>query len=183
VNEQPANEIDLYGLLAEFERPEDLVHAARGVREQGYRCVEAFTPFAVEGLAEALGADRSRVPAIVLAGGVIGGIGAYFMQWFSAVVHYPINVGGRPLHSWPAFIPITFEMTVLGAALAAIVGLLVLCGLPRPYHAVFNVPEFALASNNRFFLAVEARDPRFDLHTTSEALERYRPKVITMVPF
>jgi hypothetical protein len=105
------------------------------------------------------------------------------MQWFSAVVHYPINVAGRPLHSWPAFIPITFEMTVLGAALAAIVGLFLLCGLPQPHHAVFNVPEFALASNNRFFLAIEARDPRFDLRTTSEALERYRPKVITMVPF
>ena len=118
----PSDEV--YGLMAEFEHPEDLIEATRGAYEQGYRMMEAYTPFPVEGLAEALGFYRNRVPRTVLLGGVIGGFLGYFMQWYSAVIDYPINVGGRPLHSWPAFIPVTFETTVLGAALAAVVGML-----------------------------------------------------------
>ena len=173
----------IYGLMAEFESPEDLVEATRGAYDQGYRMMEAYTPFPVEGLAEALGFHRNRVPRIVLIGGVIGGLA----RFLHAVVlggrsHYPLNVGGRPLHSWPAFIPITFELTVLGASLAAVVGMLAMNGLPRPHHPVFNVPGFVLASNDRFFLSIQARDPRFDPATTREFLATFHPKVISVVP-
>jgi hypothetical protein len=173
----------IYGLMAEFESPERLLEATRGAYAQGYRKMEAYTPFPVDGLAEALDFHRSRVPAIVLGGGLLGGLSGYFMQWYSAVVSYPINVGGRPLHSWPAFIPITFEMTVLGAALAAVLGMLALNGLPRPHHPVFNVPGFELASNNRFFLSIQARDPLFDPEQTYRTLAEFNAKVITVVPW
>jgi hypothetical protein len=173
---------DVYGLMAEFETPEDLIEATRGAYEQGYRMMEAYTPFPVEGVAEALGFHRNRVPRMVLTGGVVGGLTGYFMQWYSAVVDYPLNVGGRPLHSWPAFIPVTFEMTVLGAALTAVVGMLAMNGLPRLHHPVFNVPGFVLASNDRFFLSIQARDPLFDPAATRELLATFHPKVITVVP-
>jgi Alternative complex III, ActD subunit len=174
---------ELYALLAEFESPEKLLEATRAIYAEGYRWMEAYTPFPVDGVAEALGPRSNRVPPIVFGGGLIGGLTGYFMQWFSAVVHYPINVGGRPLHSWPAFIPITFEMTVLGAALAAVVGMLALNGLPRPYHPVFNVPDFVLASSNRFFLSIQTRDPRFDRESTYLMLERFEPRRIHEVPY
>jgi hypothetical protein len=173
---------DVYGLMAEFETPEDLIQATQAAYDQGYRMMEAYTPFPVEGVAEALGFHRNRVPRMVLTGGVIGGLTGYFMQWYSAVVDYPLNVGGRPLHSWPAFIPITFEMTVLGAALTAVVGMLAMNGLPRLHHPVFNVPGFVLASNDRFFLSIQARDPLFDPAATRELLATFHPKVITVVP-
>jgi Protein of unknown function (DUF3341) len=172
-----------YAIMAEFESPEQVLEATRGAYGQGYRMMEAYTPFPVEGLAEALAFHHSRVPAIVFSGGVLGGLTGYFMQWYTAVIDYPINVGGRPLHSWPAFIPITFEMTVLGAALAAVLGMLALNGLPRPHHPVFNVPEFALASNNRFFLSIQARDPLFDPEKTYRTLAQFNPKAITVVPY
>jgi Alternative complex III, ActD subunit len=172
-----------YAIMAEFDSPEQLLEATRGAYERGYRMMEAYTPFPVEGLAEALAFHHSRVPAFVFCGGVLGGLTGYFMQWYSAVIDYPINVGGRPLHSWPAFIPITFEMTVLGAALAAVVGMLALNGLPRPHHPVFNVPEFVLASNNRFFLSIQARDPLFDPEETYRLLASLHAKVITVVPY
>ena len=178
----PAGTGDVYGLMAEFESPEAVVEATRQAYAQGYRWMEAYTPFPVDGLAEALGPRSNRVPAIVFSGGLIGGLTGYFMQWYSAVVNYPINVGGRPLHSWPAFIPITFEMTVLGAALAAVVGLLALNGLPRPHHPVFNLPDFVLASNDRFFLSIQARDPRFDPEATSRMLQGLGAKVVNVVP-
>jgi hypothetical protein len=167
--------------MAQFDDPEHLVQAARGAYERGYRSMEGYTPFPVSGLAEALGYERNRVPAVVLTGGVVGGVIGYFMQWYSAVVDYPINVGGRPLNSWPAFIPITFEMTVLGAAFAAVLGMLFMNGLPRPHHPVFNVPEFVLASNDRFFLSVQARDPLFDLEATQRMLSEFRPTKITVI--
>ena len=147
-----------YGVLAEFATPERLVEAARKAREAGYPHIEAFSPFPIEGLAEATGMKRNWVAPMVLAGGFVGCIGGYFMQWYSAVISYPINSGGRPPHSWPLFIPVTFELTVLIAALAAFVGMLWLNGLPRLTHPVFNVREFDLASRNRFFLCVRADD-------------------------
>lgn len=152
---------ELYGLMAEFDSPDEVVKAARAVHDRGYRLMEAYTPFPVEGLAEAIGYHRDRVPGVVLTGGLVGGFLGFFMQWYSAVIDYPINVAGRPLNSWPAFIPITFEMTVLGAALAAVFGMLAMNGLPRPHHPVFNVPGFVLATNDRFFLSIQARDPLF----------------------
>jgi hypothetical protein len=173
---------EVYGLMAEFVSPEDLLEATRGAYERGYRMMEAYTPFPVEGLAEALGFTRNRVPRVVFAGGLVGGCLGFFMQWYSAVIDYPINIAGRPLNSWPAFIPITFEMTVLGAALAAVVGMLTMNGLPRPYHPVFNVPDFALASNNRFFLSIQTRDPLFEAEATVAMLGEFHPKSITPIP-
>jgi hypothetical protein len=172
----------MYGLIAEFDRPEDLLQATRQAYGRGYRVMEAYTPFAIDGLAEALGFHRNRIPEIVFLGGLLGGIGGYFMQWYSAVVSFPIDVGGRPLHSWPSFIPITFEMTVLGAALAAVLGMLGLNGLPRPHHPVFGVPRFVLATRNRFFLCLLARDPLFETASAQRFLEEQQPKSISVVP-
>ena len=144
----------LYGILAEFASAEALLDAARKARAAGFERIEAYSPFPIEGLAEATGFRRNYVPAIVLAAGALGGIGGYFMQWYSAVVSYPINSGGKPPHSWPAFIPVTFELTVLCAAVIGFIGLLALNGLPQLYHPLFNVREFDLASRNRFFLCI-----------------------------
>ncbi|HEX2604167.1 MAG TPA: DUF3341 domain-containing protein [Oxalicibacterium sp.] len=145
----------LYGLLAEFATADDLLDAVRRARASGF-AVEAYTPFAVDGMPEAIGFPRNRVPLVTLLGGILGGAGAYFLQWYSAVVDYPLNVGGRPLHSWPSFIPVTFELTILGAALAAVFGMLIMNGLPQLRHPLFEVPDFDLASRNRFFLCIRA---------------------------
>jgi ActD protein len=150
-----------WGVMAEFATPEALLAAAIRCRRE-FTDVDAYSPFAVDGLADALGFTRNGVAATTLAGGVLGGAGAYFLQWYTAVIDYPINAGGRPLHSWPSFIPATFELTVLGAALAAFAGFLLLSGLPQLNHPVFDVPDFDLASKNRFFLCVRASDPAFD---------------------
>jgi len=148
----------VYGVMAEFVSAEALLAAVRKARAAGYANVEAYSPFPIEGLAEAAGFRRNWVPAIVLGGGLVGGLGGYFMQWYSAVISYPINSGGKPPHSWPEFIPVTFEMTVLVAALAGVIGMLMLNGLPRLYHPLFNVREFDLASRNRFFVCLRADD-------------------------
>src|SRR6202043_3412038 len=148
-----------------------LVDAARRARAEGYRVLEAYTPFPVHGLSEALGQRRTFVPLFVLIGGMVGGLGGYFMQWYSMAVDYPINIGGRPLHSWPSFIPITFELTILCAALSAIISMLALNRLPQPYHPVFNVPEFRRASLDRFFLCIESTDPKFNLTATRAFLD------------
>jgi hypothetical protein len=153
--------VKLYGVLAEFASAERLLEATHKARESGYTRLEAYSPFAVEGLAQATGMKRDWVPAIVLGGGFIGCLGGYFMQWYSAVVSYPINSGGRPTHSWPVFVPVTFELTILVAALAGVAGMLALNGLPRLTHPVFNVREFDLASRNRFFLCLRADDVQF----------------------
>lgn len=153
---------DLYGLMAEFDTPTALVAAARRAYQAGYRRMDAYSPFPIEELHEAIGAHHTRLPLLVLLGGLAGGLGGYALQYWVSAVAYPINVGGRPFHSWPAFIPVTFECTILVAALSAVLGMLALNGLPMPYHPVFNAPRFALASRNRFFLCIEARDPRFD---------------------
>lgn len=172
----------LYGLLAEFDTPDDLVVATRRAHEAGYRKVEAYSPFPIEGLADALDFGRTRVPLIVLIGGVLGGITGYLLQYYVAVVSYPINVGGRPLNSWPAFVPVTFEMTILGAALFAVVGMLALNGLPMPYHPVFNVPAFGRATRDRFFLCIEAGDPGFHPEGTRRFLESLGPREVSDVP-
>jgi hypothetical protein len=167
----------LYGLLAEFEQGESVLQAAHAAHTAGYRRLNAYTPFPLEGLSEALGQEPSRLPLVTLIGGVLGGCGAFFMMWYASVVSYPINVGGRPLNSWPAFIPITFELTVLAASFAAFLGMLALNGLPHPYHPLFNVPEFKLASRNRFFLCIQARDPLFQVDATRRFLEGLGAKV------
>ena len=161
----------LYGLLAEFETGEKLLAAAKKAYAGGYREMDAYSPFPVEGLAEAIGFKKTRVPLIVLIGGITGGLTAYAMQYYSAVWSYPLNVGGRPLHSWPAFVPVTFELTILFAAFAAVFGMLLMNGLPRFYHPVFNVPEFKLASQTRFFLCVKAADQQFEKEATSGFLK------------
>jgi len=161
--------VRLYGLLGEFATPNALVQAARAARER-YKHVDAYAPYSVEGLAEAVGFTRNRVPLVALLGGLAGGAGAYFLQWYTAVIDYPIDAGGRPLHSWPAFIPATFELTVLGAALAIFFGLWLMNGLPRLNHPLFNAPDFDLASRNRFFLCIRASDAAFDLHDTTHFL-------------
>ena len=152
----------LYGVIAEFDGPADLVHAARKTYEAGYRRINGYSPYPIEELSEAIGFTHTRLPLIVFIGGVFGALAGYFMQYYIEVIDYPLNVGGKPYNSWPAFIPITFEMTVLCAAFAAVLGMLVLNKLPQPYHPVFNAPNFALATRDRFFLAVEANDPQFD---------------------
>ena len=171
----------IYGLLAEFADVTDLVHAVRAVRAAGYHRVDAFTPFPVEELSEALEFHDRRLPRRVLLGGVLGGLAGYALQYWTSVVDYPLNVGGRPLHSWPSFIPVTFEMTILGAALATVFGLLALNGLPMPYHPLFNVPRFALSTRDRFFLCIEAIDPCFDREDTRRLLERLAPRDISEV--
>jgi len=161
----------LYGVMAEFESPTSVVEAARRSYSAGYRRMDAFSPYPIEELTEALGIKHSKLPLIVLIGGIIGCLGGYGLcYWVSAIV-YPINIGGRPLHSWPAFIPVTFECTILLAAFAAVFGMLALNGLPQPYHPVFNVDAFEMVSRNRFFLCIEARDPMFKLEKTREFLE------------
>ena len=172
----------IYGLMAEFASATDLVAAARRVREEGYVRTDAFSPFPIEGLSEELGFHQTRVPLLVLVGGILGAFTGYFMQYYLAVFEYPFNVGGRPAHSWPAFIPVTFEMTILVAALFAVLGMLALNGLPMPYHPVFNVPRFALASRDRFFLCIEATDPRFDLESTGAFLRSMGPTEVAEVP-
>lgn len=173
---------EVYGYLAAFKTPADLVAAARKTREEGgYRRLEAHSPFPVEGLADAIGFRKNRLATVVFTGGLLGGLGAFGMQFFSAVMNYPLNVGGKPLNSWPAFIPVTFEGTVLAAALSAVFGLLFLNGLPMPYHPVFEVPEFKRASRDRFFLFVRWDDPRFDVDETKRFLEQLNPESLSEV--
>lgn len=171
----------IYGLMAEFETPTALVSAAEQARLQGYRKLDAYSPIPIEELNEALGFRRTRLPRLVLAGGILGGLAGYGLEYWSQAIAYPLNVGGRPFHSWPHFIPVTFETTVLGAALTAFVGMWALNGLPQPYHPVFNVPAFARASLDRFFLCIEATDPRFDRHATAKFLESLHPVGVTEV--
>ena len=171
----------VYGLMAEFEDPTSLVAATHGAYREGYRVMDAYSPYPIEELHEALGSPHTRLPLIVLIGGVAGCLGGYALEYWSSVIAYPLNIGGKPFHSWPAFIPVTFETTVLFAAISAVLGMLALNGLPMPYHPVFNLPRFALASRNRFFLCIESTDPKFDLEATRRFLETLNPRDVSTV--
>jgi hypothetical protein len=174
MSHEPATEM-IHGLMAEFDNPTDLVGAADRARLAGYTVMDAYTPFPIEELNDALGLKRNRLPLIVLLGGIFGGGGGYFLEYWTQVIAWPMNIGGRPFHSWPHFIPVTFECTVLGASLAAFVGMLALNGLPKPYHPVFNVRAFNRASRDRFFLCIESTDPKFDRLGTESFLKGLHP--------
>jgi hypothetical protein len=165
----------IHGLMAEFKTAEEVLQATRRARQEGYRNMDAYTPYPVEGLAAELGLPRTRVPFVVLMGGLVGAAAGFFMQYWAMAVDYPINVGGRPYNSWPVFIPITFEVMVLVAAFAAVFGMLFLNGLPQPYHPVFNVARFARATQDRFFLCIEATDLKFDRQRTEDFLISLQP--------
>jgi hypothetical protein len=167
--------------MAEFDGPNELLAATRAAYDAGYRRMDAYSPFPVEELSDAIGFRNTRLPLIVLAGGILGGVLGFGLQYWCSAVNYPINVGGRPLNSWPAFIPITFELTVLIASLSAVVGLILLNGLPSPYHPVFNVPRFELASRDRFFLCIESSDPKFDRAATRHFLQALHPREVADV--
>ena len=171
----------IYGLMAEFSEPTDLVLAIRRARDEGYRQMDAYTPYPIEEVAEELDMHHNRLPLLVLIGGIVGGIAGYGLQYWTSAVDYPLNVGGRPYNSLISFIPVTFETTVLFAALTAVLGMLALNGLPMPYHPVFHVPRFAEASRDRFFLCIEATDPMFDRELTRRFLERLVPRSVAEV--
>lgn len=171
----------LYGLLAEFQGPDELLVAARSATEAGYLRKDAYTPFPVRELPEALGFRRPKLPRIVFLGALLGGMLGYLLQYYGQVHYYPLNIGGRPFHSWPAYIVITFEMTILGGAFAAVLGMLGLNGLPQPHHPLFNVERFELASRNHFFLCIEAADPKFEIESTRSFLEGVGAKEVFVV--
>ena len=172
---------DIYGLMAEFQDPNALVAAAHRAYHEGYRRMDAYSPLPIEELHEAIGFGHTRLPLIVLIGGIIGGSSGFALESWASIIAYPLNIGGKPLFSWPAFIPVTFECTILGAALAAVFGMLALNGLPQPYHPVFNVPRFSLASGTGFFLCIEALDSKFDAARTREFLESLGASEVTTV--
>lgn len=172
------NATGIYGLMAEFEAPESLLEAARRAYREGYRHMEAYTPYPIEGLPEAIGFHHNRVALCVLVAGLVGALSGYLLQYWISVIDYPLNIGGRPFHSWPAFIPVTFEMGILFGAFGAVIGMLALNGLPRPHHPVFNVSRFELASRDRFFLCIEAGDPKFDRAATEQFLRSLGPQEV-----
>jgi hypothetical protein len=171
----------IYGVMGEFETPEKLIHAVEKTREAGYRRFEAYSPFPVEGLSEAMGFKRNLVPLITLIGGLTGGLGGFGFQYWVAAITYPLNIGGRPFNSWPAFIPVTFELTILGASLSAVFGMLALNRLPQPHHPVFNVHRFSHATTDRFFICIESRDPKFNLADSARFLQSVQAHHVTEV--
>ena len=178
----------LYGVLGEFDSAKTLIAAAKKVREAGYECFDAFAPYPVPGLSEACGLElglkgwkHNLVPQIALLGGLCGGLGGFFFQYWVNVIDYPLNIAGRPLNSWPAFIPVTFELTVLGASTFAVLGMLALNKLPQPHCPLFNVPSFKRATNDGFFLCIEASDKKFDLASATKFLQSINAKAVTEV--
>jgi hypothetical protein len=165
----------LFGLLAEFDSATAIVQAARRTREAGYTKIDAYTPFPIHEIDDALKLRRTRLPWLVLCGGLLGMAGGFALQYWASTIAYPLNIGGRPLASWPAFIVPAYETTILLSALTAVGGMIALCGLPQPYHPVFNVPQFSNASADRFFLSIETADPKFDLPATRAFLEGLNP--------
>jgi hypothetical protein len=172
----------MFGILAEFTDAEELVAAAQRVYDSGYRRFEAYSPMPIEGLADAIGFRRTRMPLVVLIGGVIGALTGYGLQYWVAAIAYPLNIGGRPLHSWPAFVPVTFEMTVLVAALFAVLGMLAMNGLPRPHHPLFAIPQFDRAMRDRFFLCILESDPLFHVRSTREFMQTLGAAEVIDVP-
>jgi hypothetical protein len=172
----------IYGLMAEFDSAQGILDAAKKTHGAGYKKIDAYSPFPIEGLAEEIGFRFDEIPLTVLIGGLIGGLTGYLMQYWMAAVDYPLNIGGKPPHSWPAFIVITFEMTILFAGISAVLGMLAFNGLPMPYHPVFNVPRFAFASKDRFFLIVFSSDKKYDPVETRLFLESLNPRSISEVP-
>lgn len=173
----------IYGMMAEFSSPEALIHAARETRGAGFREIDAYTPYPIEALNDALDEHHSKVPLVVLTGGILGGLAGFALQVWTAVYSYPMNIGGRPNFSWPAFIVPAFECTILGASLAAVFGMLFLNGLPMPYHPVFNVARFAAASRDRYFLVIKKKDKKFDAGSTRQFLESLRPTEVSEVEY
>jgi hypothetical protein len=171
-----------YGIMAEFDNPEALVRAAREAHNKGYRKMDAYAPIPVHGLAEAIGLKRSRLPWLIGLGGLVGGCSGFFMQWFASAVHLPLNIGGRPLNSWPSFIPITYELTILVASLSAVCWMFGLNRLPELYHPVFNDPRFQMASRDRFFLCIEGVDPLFNASKTTDFLKGLGALSVAEVP-
>ena len=167
--------------MAEFDDPTALVAAANRARETGYKKMDAYSPYPIEELADALGHQHDLLPMMVLIGGIVGCAAGFGLQYWAAVIEYPMNIGGRPVASWPSFIPPAFETTILFAAFAAVLGMLGLNGLPMPYHPVFNVERFVNASRNRFFLCIEAKDPLFDKEATAKFLESLEPREVSEV--
>jgi hypothetical protein len=172
----------IYGILAEFDSPTDLVYATKAAYAAGYRKMDAYSPFPIEEASEALGFHKSRVPLIVLLGGLLGGLSGFGLQYWINVISYPLNIGGKPYNSWPAFIVPTFEMTILFAGLAGVFGMFALNGLPMPYHPLFNVDRFSAVTRDKFFLCVEAADPKFDVVDTQRFMESLKPLSISEVP-
>jgi hypothetical protein len=168
--------------MAEFGSSQKILQAVRAAREAGYQRIEAYTPFPVDGLAEALGLRKSPVPLLTLIGGLVGAATGWFLQWYSAVIDYPINTGGRPLYSWPAFVPSTIELGILGATLCAFGGVLLLSGLPRLRHPVFETPDFEHVTRDRFFLCIRGDDPLFDLERTHAWLTALAPLRVLSTP-
>jgi len=171
----------LHGVLAEFEHADTLIAAVNAVRARGYTRLDAYTPYPIEALHHALGHHHSPLPRLVLLGGIAGAAGGFLLQTYTSVIAYPLNIGGRPLFSWPSFVPVTFECTILLAAVTAVFGMLALSGLPRPHHPVFNVERFAMASRDRYFLCIEAQDPKFDAEETAQFLWTLEPTHVAEV--
>jgi hypothetical protein len=172
----------LHGLMAEFDTDQQVLAAVREARQAGYRDMDAYTPYPVKGLAHELGMRRNRVPLVVLIGGIVGAVAGYGMQHWTMAIDYPFDAGGRPLNSWPAFLPVAFEVMVLVASFAALLGMLFLNGLPQPHHPVLKVDRFVEAGSHRFFLCIEATDPRFEPEATRQFLARLSPKGVIEVP-
>ena len=173
-----ATEVGTYAMVAEFDTPERLMDAAENARLAGYKKMDAYSPFPIHGLSDAIGFKSVAVPYIVFIGGICGTFAGYTLEWYTSVIDYPLNVGGKPFNSIPAFIPVAYEATILFAAISAVFGMFALNKLPQPYHSIFNTPGFERASQDRFFLAIESVDPRYDAEATRSFLMDQKPLTV-----